>query len=87
VGGLEEDESAVRAGGGGEVAAERGDEAVAVTGVQIHGHRRRGEGGGGRHGWDWDPPSGVLPWTGLHSKARRSSPRDLLETREFERDK
>ena len=51
---LEEYEAAWRAGGGGEVSAERGDEAVAVAGVQLHGHSRRGEGGrgGGRHGWE-----------------------------------
>lgn len=48
---LEEDESTERASGGGEVVAESGDEAVAVAGVQLHGHCRRGErGGGGRHG-------------------------------------
>lgn len=58
---LEEDEAAWRAAGGGEVTAERGDEAVAVPGVQLHGHRRRGEGGrgGGRHGWE--PRRGEWP--------------------------
>lgn len=51
---LEEDEAVERAFGGGEVAAERGDEAVAVAGVELHRHHRRGEGGsgGGRHGWE-----------------------------------
>ena len=55
---LEEDEAVDRTGGGGEVAAERGDEAVAVPGVELHRHHRRGEGGsgGGRHGWE--PHSG-----------------------------
>jgi hypothetical protein len=51
---LKEDEAVERARGGGDVAAERGDEAVAVAGVKLHRHHRRGEGGsgGGRHGWE-----------------------------------
>lgn len=51
---LEEDEAVERACGCGEVAAERSDEAVAVAGVELHRHHRRGEGGsgGGRHGWE-----------------------------------
>jgi hypothetical protein len=47
---LEEDEAAEGAAGGGEVGAERGDEAIAVAGVQLHGHLggRERRGGGGR---------------------------------------
>lgn len=49
---LEEDEAVESAsgGGGGEVGAERGGEAVPVHGVQLHGHLGRSEGRGRRHG-------------------------------------
>lgn len=39
-----------RAGGGGEVGAKRGDEAVTVGAVQPHGHLRWSK-RGGRHCW------------------------------------
>ena len=46
---LEEGEAAERAGRGGKVGAERGDEALTVTGVQLRGERGWSESGGGRH--------------------------------------
>jgi hypothetical protein len=49
---LEEREAAERAGGGGELGAERGDEPLAVAGVQLRGEPRWSESGGGRHAAD-----------------------------------